>query len=59
MSEDNKGITKTRSRTDNAMPKRKGAKGQNNDTQNVTQKIGDRTTRTPLTTGMKSGVPKG
>jgi len=34
-------------------------KGSNNDLQNISQKIEDRTTRTPLTTEVNSGVSEG
>jgi hypothetical protein len=40
------------------MAKKKKDKMTKNDLQNITQKIKDRVTRTPLKTGANSGVPE-
>ena len=48
-------IRKSR-RTDNTLAKRKR---QNNDSQNIIQKIKYRATRTPLKCGVNSGAPEG
>ena len=58
--EDTKGvikICKSKDRQQNG--KKKRDKRTNNDLRNTTQKTKDRATRTPLKTGLNSGVPEG